>query len=290
MAQKTSLLPYELRVPLAPAAPVILSLPHSGRAYARRFLAQSVLPRRLLRSSEDAYVDALWEGPVAEGLPWIAAHFPRAYLDVNRAAGDLDPALIAGLSGPARPSARVASGLGVIPRVVAGGRAIYQGKLNKAEAEARLAQGWHPYHAALEGLINTVFPRFGQALVLDLHSMPSAALKDLGAAPDIVLGDLHGRAASPRLMATLEAALRGAGFAVARNIPFAGAYIAETYGRPATGRHVVQIEINRALYMDEALLRRRPRAFAAVKAQLATALAAFLAEAFGAAPQSLAAE
>lgn len=289
MAQKTSLRPYDLRVPLAPSAPVILSLPHSGRAYGRAFRAMSVLPRRLLRSSEDAYVDELWAG-AAPGLPWLCARFPRAYLDVNRAAGDLDPALIAGLSGPSWPSARVASGLGVIPRVVAGGRAIYRGKLPGAEAEARLTACWHPYHQALAGLIEQSLRRFGQALVLDLHSMPSASLKELRPAPDIVLGDLQGRAASPALVAVLEAALRGAGFAVARNAPFAGAYIAETYGRPAQGRHVVQIEVNRALYMDEALLRRRPRDFAAVKAQLAVALGAFLAEAFGAERQSLAAE
>ncbi len=243
--------PYTLHLPPALRSGVVFASPHSGRDYPDAFLRRSVLDAQRLRSSEDAFVDRLLQGVTAEGATLIEARFPRAYVDLNRAEDELDPALIEGLKRSAGGS-RVAAGLGVIPRVVAGGRAIYSGKITQAEAEARLAQVWRPYHARLQALLAARQARFGQVLLLDMHSMPSDPLGSSPAAvPDIVLGDRFGASAAAGLVAAIEAVFAGAGLDVVRNAPFAGAYVANRYGRPAEGVHVVQVEINRALYMDE---------------------------------------
>ena len=243
--------PYTLHLPPALRSGVVFASPHSGRDYPDAFLRRSVLDAQRLRSSEDAFVDRLLQGVTAEGATLIEARFPRAYVDLNRAEDELDPALIDGLKRSAGGS-RVAAGLGVIPRVVAGGRAIYSGKITQAEAEVRLAQVWRPYHARLQALLAARQARFGQVLLLDMHSMPSDPLGSSPAAvPDIVLGDRFGASAAAGLVAAIEAVFAGAGLDVVRNAPFAGAYVANRYGRPAEGVHVVQVEINRALYMDE---------------------------------------
>jgi N-formylglutamate amidohydrolase len=241
--------------------PVIFSSPHSGRHYAKAFLDQTTLDTRIIRSSEDAYVDQLFSAAPAFGAPLIHATLPRAYLDLNRAPDELDPALIDGIHRPAH-NPRVSSGLGVIPRVVAGGRAIYRGKLSVAEAEQRIARVWHPYHNALRRLIDESQARFGQAVLIDCHSMPHEAIdahsRPGTPRPDVVLGDRFGAAAGREVMERVEAAFASAGLRVARNSPFAGAYIAQAYGRPTRGNHVVQVEIDRALYLDEARIELRP--------------------------------
>jgi N-formylglutamate amidohydrolase len=201
------------------------------------------------------------------GAPLLAARVPRAFIDLNRAADELDPAVIDGLSRtPHNP--RVLSGLGVIPRVVAGGRAIYAGKLPLAEAEARVARYWQPYHEMMKDLVERTLAGFGQALLIDCHSMPHEAIevhsRPGSLRPEVVLGDRFGAAAGSIMMDRVEAAFRGAGLRVARNAPFAGAYIAQAYGRPSRGAHVIQVEIDRSLYMDEARI--EPRAdFAAFR-------------------------
>lgn len=244
--------PYQLLQPEALASGVIFASPHSGCDYPEAFLARSVLDLPRLRSSEDAFVDRLLAPVPAAGATLLLARYPRAYVDLNRGAEELDPALIEGLPRVAT-SARVLAGLGVIPRVVSGARAIYSGKLPRDEAEARLTQVWHPYHACLGALMQARRARFGKAVLFDVHSMPSEALDGLGPArPDVVLGDRFGTTASGGLVAQVEASFTRAGLRVARNTPFAGAYIAQYYGRPVQGAHVVQIEINRALYMNEA--------------------------------------
>jgi N-formylglutamate amidohydrolase len=191
----------------------------------------------------------------------LAARVPRAFIDLNRAADELDPAVIEGIErAPHNP--RVSSGLGVIPRVVAGGRAIYRGKLTLREAEHRLTTFWHPYHAALKGLLDDSHAAFGEAVLIDCHSMPHEAIEAHArpghARPDVVLGDRFGAAAGREVVERIEAAFARAGLRVARNAPFAGAYIAQAYGRPSRRQHVVQVEIDRALYMDEARI--APRA------------------------------
>ncbi len=246
---------YELRCPLRQTTPVIFSSPHSGRHYSTDFLRAAVLDRQAIRSSEDAFVDRLFDMAPAMGAPLLIARVPRAFIDLNRAADELDPAVIEGIArAPHNP--RVSSGLGVIPRVVAGGRAIYRGKLSLSEAEARIQQYWHPYHIALKRLIDTTLDSFGQSILIDCHSMPHEAIEAHARPgqpkPEVVLGDRFGAAAGREVMEQVEAAFAGAGFRVARNAPFAGAYIAQAYGRPSRGCHVIQVEIDRALYMDEA--------------------------------------
>ena len=246
---------YDILRPAVPRSSVIFASPHSGRDYRPEFLARTALNPLALRSSEDAFVDRLFGCAPDLGATLISARLPRAWLDLNRSPDELDPALIEGLARGA-PSPRICAGLGVVPRVVAQGRAIYRGKLTLAEAEARLQTVWHPYHQTLARLMEETRARFGRAILIDCHSMPreaiSASLRGTGGLPQVVLGDRFGAAAAPAIMARVERAFATAGLRVMRNTPFAGAFVAEHYGRPAEGFHVVQVEIDRALYMDEA--------------------------------------
>lgn len=234
---------------------VIFASPHSGRDYPADFLAASQLDTLQLRSSEDAYVDRLIARAPLFGSPLLCALTPRAYIDLNRASDELDPAVIEGVDRLAQ-NPRISSGLGVIPRVVAGGRAIYSGKISHNAAKDRLARHWHPYHDALKALMDQTHARFGEAILIDVHSMPHEAIdahaRHGQAKPEVVLGDRFGAAAGREVVDRIEATFAAAGFRVARNSPFAGAFIAQHYGRPLTRRHVVQVEIDRALYLDEA--------------------------------------
>lgn len=267
--------PFDLYLPEKQTSPFVFSSPHSGRAYDATFRGQSRLDALTLRSSEDAFVDKLFSDAPAYGAPLLAACAPRAFLDLNRAADELDPALIKDVSKmPHNP--RINSGLGVVPRVVSGGLVIYAGQITRAEAEARLTSFWHPYHDQLSRLMLETTEQFGKAVLIDCHSMPHEALESFSrpgiARPDVVLGDRYGAAASYDVVASLEAAFGDAGLRVARNTPFAGAYITQAYGRPTRGQHVVQVEIDRALYLDEA--RVEPRAdFAAFQALISGVIA-----------------
>ncbi len=245
---------FTLAMPDRRDSPVVFSSPHSGRDYSATFLGASVLDRRAIRSSEDAFVDELFETAPQHGAPLIVAHAPRAFIDLNRACDELDPAVVEGVARSSH-NPRVASGLGVIPRVVAGGRAIYRGKLTRDEAEARIATYWHPYHDRLNSLLAEAHASFGQAILVDCHSMPHEAVESQirpgFARPDVVLGDRFGAAVGREVIDRVEAAFVRAGLRVSRNAPFAGAYITQTYGRPSRGYHAIQIEIDRALYMNE---------------------------------------
>ena len=249
---------YRIDRPRDLMTPVVVASPHSGRYYPPDFLAVTVLDTHTVRSSEDAYMDVLVAGAPGLGAPLIAAEYPRAWLDLNRGPEEMDPAVVEGL-GRVVQTPRISSGLGVIPRVVANGRAIYRGKITRAEAEARIAQVWRPYHAALDGLMCEAEREFGESVLLDFHSMPHEALDSVSRPgqrrPEVVLGDRFGASAASELVDVLEAAFLSEGLRVIRNAPFAGAYMVQHYGRPSRGRHAVQIEIDRALYMDERLLR-----------------------------------
>ena len=248
--------PYRLTMPASVTAPVVVASPHSGRDYDGAFLATTVLDRRGIRSSEDAFVDLLLEDVPGLGVPLLAAEVPRAVVDLNRAAEELDPALVRGVPrGGINP--RVSSGLGVIPRVVAQGRSIYSGKISRDEARRRIEDIWRPYHARLQGLMDDAVAGFGQVVMLDLHSMPHEAIESAvsrGRPPEVVLGDRFGASASAEIVDAVEEILARLGLRVARNAPFAGAYVTQAYGRPDRGRHVLQIEVDRSLYMDEATL------------------------------------
>jgi N-formylglutamate amidohydrolase len=252
---ETTTTAFVLKRPVRQAGPMIFASPHSGRDYPADFLASAVLDRQAIRSSEDAFVDHLFDTAPRLGAPLLAARVPRAFIDLNRAADELDPAVIEGIQRvPHNP--RVSSGLGVIPRVVAGGRAIYRGKLTLAEAEQRIGRFWHPYHEALAGLIDETRAAFGSAVLIDCHSMPHEAIEAHSRPgqprPEVVLGDRYGVAAGQAVMDRVQAAFEASGLRVVRNAPFAGAYVAQAYGRPTRGVHVVQVEIDRALYMNEA--------------------------------------
>jgi N-formylglutamate amidohydrolase len=265
--------PYRLRRPAVLGTPFVFASPHSGRAYPRSFVAQSRLSFHTLRRSEDAYIEELFLPVVELGAPLIAASFPRAYLDVNRAPAEFDAAMFEGPLPFAvdAGSPRVSAGLGVIPRIVREGAEIYRQKLSAGEASDRLGVFYRPYHAALAQLADETKARFDAAIVIDCHSMPSAA-----AVPDIVLGDRYGVSASPVLTRAAEEAFAAQGFSVARNVPYAGGYTTQLHGRPGRGSHALQIEINRALYMDEDAIRPSP-AFAGFAARLAQGLRALLA-------------
>lgn len=249
---------YEVLHPDNNLSCVIFASPHSGRDYPWSFLRSSVLDEHAIRSSEDAFVDLLFDCAPEFGSAFIKAGAPRAYVDLNRSSDELDPALIEGVRRQGQ-NPRVASGLGVIPRVVANGRAIYRGKMSLTEAEHRIATYWHPYHRMLQKLLDRAHRRHGQAVLLDCHSMPHEAMDGVARSgvkrPDIVLGDRFGAAASGEVVDRVEAAFQRAGFVVTRNAPFAGAYVTQAYGRPSRAQHAVQIEIDRSLYMNEALIR-----------------------------------
>jgi N-formylglutamate amidohydrolase len=244
----------ELRRPLRQSIPLIVASPHSGADYPDDLIASSRLDPLTLRRSEDCFVDEIFAAAPGLGAPLLAARFARAYLDVNREAWELDPAMFA----DALPnfvnarSPRVRMGLGTIARVVASGEEIYARKLRFIEARARVDRLYHPYHHVLRLLVDETGSAFGGHLLLDCHSMPSAASAVGGRdGADIVLGDCHGAACAPSIVEAARAFLAQRGFAVNLNAPYAGGFTTHHYGNPRRNRHALQIEINRALYMDE---------------------------------------
>ena len=247
--------PFETFGPEAGVTPVVLSSPHSGSLYPAAFLAQSRLDAQTLRRSEDAFVDRLFAPAARNGAPMIAARFPRAFLDLNREPFELDPQMFEGRAPEYANtrSLRVAAGLGVIPRVVGDAQPIYRGVMSIEAGLRRIAALHRPYHAKLASLVDEAKARFGLTVLLDCHSMPSSSPDIAGC--DIVLGDRYGSSAARWIVDGAEGALRRAGLAVRRNKPYAGGYITEHYGAPGAGRHALQIEINRSLYMDERTIR-----------------------------------
>ena len=245
--------PFEIIGPQRPGSPLIFNSPHSGRIYPGDFQERSRLTKKALRRSEDAFVDELFL-PSTSSTPMLRARFPRAFLDVNREPYELDPALIADTlpENANTKSQSVTFGLGTVPRIVAEGVDIYEGKLSLAEAEDRLDCLYHPYHKELQNLIALTKNLFGYAVLIDCHSMPSArSLSGSANRPDFIIGDMNGKSCHRHLSDTAEKYLSSKGFAVTRNNPYAGGYITRNYGQPADNVHAVQIEINRALYMDE---------------------------------------
>ena len=264
--------PHLITHPETQSAPLVLCSPHSGRVYPEAFVALSRLNSLSLRKSEDCFVDELFMPIAANGAPMIAARFPRAYLDVNREPYELDPELF---SGPLpdfanTQSVRVVGGLGTIARIVADGEEIYRQKLPLEAGLARVAQLYIPFHAALAELIETTRRRFGYAILIDCHSMPSAAMAPAGGPrPDIVLGDRFGASADCKITRFLKDQLTALGYEVQMNRPYAGGYITEHYGRPARDVHAVQVEINRGLYLNELTLR-QTSAFGKLQQDLAS--------------------
>jgi N-formylglutamate amidohydrolase len=241
----------------APPTPLVFASPHSGRLYPQEMLDASALSAEAIRGSEDAFVDNLIALAPAAGATVIEARLARAWVDLNREPWELDPAMYEDeLPAFARArTARVAAGLGAIARVVGEGREIYARKLMFAEAKARIETTHRPYHETLARLLAEARAEHGLAILIDWHSMPSAAAKRQRGGPcDIVLGDRFGAACSARLTGLVERELTAMGYACARNAPYAGGYTTEHYGRPGRRTHALQIEISRGLYLDEATL------------------------------------
>jgi N-formylglutamate amidohydrolase len=282
--QEQSVFVFDMRQPRRQTVPLVLASPHSGAEYRDEFLAASRLDPLALRRSEDSFVDEIFAASPELGAPLVAARFPRAYLDVNREPWELDPAMFA----DALPnyvnirSPRVRMGLGTIARVVASGEEIYARKLRFAEARMRVETLYHPYHQALRKLVLDTEAAFGFCLLIDCHSMPSAA-SEAGAGgqgpADVVLGDCHGTSCAPEIVEAARAFLTERNFAVTLNAPYAGGFTTAHYGNPRRGRHALQIEINRALYMDERRVRRKPE-LTRIAAEM-TALVAHLGELTG---------
>jgi N-formylglutamate deformylase len=237
---------YHLINPQKRTSCVVFASPHSGRDYSWSFMRRTVLDEHAIRSSEDAFVDKLFAAAPQHGAPLLLAGAPRAYIDLNRSSDELDPALIEDVRTPAH-NPRVASGLGVVPRVVAGGRAIYSGKLTRAEAQGRVDTYWRPYHVTLRRLLNEAQAGFGKAVLVDCHSMPHEAMDGIARAgvrrPEVVLGDRFGASAGCEVVDRIEAAFAAAGLTVVRNAPFAGAFTAQHADRqrrrPAAGGRVI---------------------------------------------------
>ncbi len=246
--------PFVETHPAVQRAPFVFNSPHSGAFYPDRFLALSRLDRQAIRRSEDCHVDQLFAGAAALGAPMLAANFPRAYLDVNREPWELDPRMFAdGLPPFANiRSARVAGGLGTIPRIVGEGQEIYAARLPFAEALSRIDAIYKPYHQRLRSLLSATHSAFGRAVLIDCHSMPaSIRLGENGVRPDFIVGDRFGSSAAPALSEQAIAILADLGYTVAHNKPYAGGFITEHYGRPGRGLHAIQVEVNRGLYMNE---------------------------------------
>jgi N-formylglutamate amidohydrolase len=246
--------PFEIREPEEARGALLFNSPHSGRVYPREFLIASRLDLIALRRSEDSFVDDLMAGVVRRGFPLMLAHFPRCYVDVNREPYELDPRMFEGRLPPFANtrSMRVAGGLGTIARVAGDAQEIYDRRLSVDDALRRIETLYKPYHRALRRLFTRIHRDFGAAMLIDCHSMPSAAgPRDERPRSDIVLGDRYGTSCVAVVAETAEATLKGLGYTVSRNKPYAGGFITEHYGNPATGLHSLQLELNRALYMDE---------------------------------------
>ncbi len=238
--------------PAAPLSGVIVSSPHSGRAYPKSFIDRSTLNEIDLRRNEDAFIDDLFAPAALLGAPVLAARFPRCYVDVNRAPDELSPEWKNGKAS----SSRAAAGLGVIPTMMNQHTQIYKKPLSPRNVRARMTRLYHPYHEALQDLITEAAGTFGPVLLLDCHSMPGFA--PMGSRrPDIILGDRFGVSCHADTIRKVEIAFERRGYAVARNYPYAGGYITRHYGKPHLGIQALQIEINRDLYLNPVTMKKK---------------------------------
>lgn len=249
--------PFDVSKPDQQTTPVVFASPHSGCNYPTTFRAASQLDAVALRRSEDAFVDQLYERAPLFGAPFLRAHFPRAYVDPNREPWELDP----GMFSDELPdwvntsSPRVRAGLGTVAKVVTDGAEIYKDTLTFAQAEQRVETCYKPYHAALKELLDDTQAQFGTYLLIDCHSMPSiGGPMDFDSGNnrvDMVLGDAHGTSCAPEVTALVQTVLEGMGYNVVLNTPYAGGFTTRNYGQGSAPGHALQIEVNRALYMDE---------------------------------------
>lgn len=265
--------------PAAPTAPVVLSVPHAGRDYPADLLAAARVPRSGLELLEDRHADRLIDSAVAAGATAFVATRPRSWIDLNRAEGEIDPAMI---DPPPRAdrlvaSAKVRGGLGLVPRRLHAAGDLWRGRLPAATLDHRIASHHRPWHGAIAAALAEAHARFGVALLLDCHSMPPLRPQSAARPPRVVIGDRHGRTAPALLVDRLVAIAEGAGLTAARNSPYAGGHALDRQARPASGIYAIQIEVDRSLYLDEALRECGP-GLADMQAIIATMVAAMIEE------------
>ncbi|MBL4614172.1 MAG: N-formylglutamate amidohydrolase [Magnetovibrio sp.] len=271
--------PFDIIEPLAQTTPVVFASPHSGHDYPASFVQNSQLDPVSLRRSEDAFVDELYEKAPHFGAPLLRAHFPRAYTDPNREPWELDPAMfdekLPNWVNTTTP--RVRAGLGTIAKVVTDGAQIYAHKISFSEAHSRIEHCYKPYHVALTQLLERTKQKFGTYLLIDCHSMPSIGGpmdRDPGNdRVDMVLGDANGTSCNQCITNLARQVLGDMGYHVVLNTPYAGGFTTRNYGKPKEGVHALQIEINRALYMDEQTIT-RSNGFAQLAQNLTTLIEA----------------
>ncbi|ATY34778.1 N-formylglutamate amidohydrolase [Sphingomonas psychrotolerans] len=237
--------------PLEPVTPVVLSVPHAGRDYPLQLRAALRVPLVALKGLEDRYADAL--GLDARGAETLfIAQRARAWIDLNRAEHERDPRLDDGAARIGHPqSAKLRSGLGLVPRRVGNSGDIWQRRLSADEVQLRIEADHRPYHAAVAAALAAARVRFGIAVLIDVHSMPSLGPAD--SAPRLVLGDRFGKSAAARFTGRIEGVARAHGVATAANAPYSGGHILERHGEPRRGVHAIQLEFDRGLYLDDAL-------------------------------------
>ena len=271
---------FRILTPVADALPLVFDSPHSGSIYPEDF--GHAIDRMTLRRSEDAHVEELFAGVTDHGGTLIHALFPRSYIDPNRNEDDLDVTMIeGGWPGPVNPTSKTLTrGVGLIWKDMKAFGPIYDRMLSQAEVRGRIETCWRPYHAALADLLDAAHRTHGRVVHVDCHSMASMGDRTTEdgevARPDFVVSDREGTTCAPAVLDLVVGHLRGCGYRVAINDPYKGFELVRRHGRPAEGRHSLQIEVNRALYMDEATLSKRP-GFLTVERDL-SALAAALAE------------
>ena len=276
--------PFERLGDAAPASPLVLSVPHAGRDYPPALLEALRVPAGALVALEDRHIDAVARAAAGVRTTFIAIR-PRAWIDLNRAEDERDPRVDEGAIGRPVRSAKVRGGLGLVPRRAANATELWRRRFGDQDIVRRIQADHRPYHAALASALAAARDRFGVAVLVDLHSMPS-----LGAGqPRVVIGDRFGRSAGSSFVARVEAAAIARGHAVSRNTPYAGAHILDRHGTPARGIHAIQVELDRTLYLDAAL-DRPGKGLAAAAALVERMLTALEDEAVGSADWSLAAE
>tara|TARA_A100000164_G_scaffold170275_1_gene151092 strand:- start:19608 stop:20504 length:897 start_codon:yes stop_codon:yes gene_type:complete len=257
-------LPIEIIRPKIQTIPFIFTSPHSGTNYTNDFIKTSALDASYLRKSEDSFIDNLYDHAPRSGAPLLKAIYPRAYIDVNREAYELDPTMFEDILPDfvITASPRISAGLGTIPRIVSSDYEIYSTKLRFKDAEERINKYYFPYHTALKNLISNTKDKFNQCFLIDCHSMPSKVSKSLNSGynnnnkADIIIGDQFGKSCSNQLTDFIQDYFENEGLIVYRNDPYAGGFTTRHYGVPKLKVHAIQIEINRALYMHESLFTR----------------------------------
>lgn len=247
--------------PTGQPAPVLFDSPHSGVMYPDDF--KPIAPMELLKTGEDAFVHELFGAGPEKGAILIEAHFPRVYIDPNRASTDIDPdLLIETWPEPLNPTEKSRLGLGLIRRLAVPGVPVHGKRLTVAEVRSRIDRFYGPYHQAVGGAYDELHRRFGKVWHINCHSMKSvgnAMATDVGARrPDFVLGDRDGKTCDPKFMTLVRDVLASMGYSVAINNPYKGLELIMRYSDPGAGRHALQIEINRALYMDQERIVRSP--------------------------------